>query len=272
MKDQLLPVVDAHKLATEETLANTEASMVERAQPLAPEINEALSDKEARSALNAMKRCFHAFQRDTNDASLLNELYSHIYGFSERARVSGYVALHRLGGAFAHLVHELYEFPEMLNASAMRTIETTIEFLITLTKDRNVAQIKDPAKALVYVVDDDPDNCDAIKMSMATTMLRASCAGEPSAALSELATAKFDLIFLDVNLPEMDGFELCAHIRQLPGYGTTPIIFLTGMTSLENRVQSSLSGATDFIGKPFNLHELTVKALTSILKTELLMD
>ena len=272
MKDQLLPVVDAHKLATDESIANTEASLLERAQPLAPEISETLSEKEARSALNAMRRCFQAFQKNSSDASLLNELYCHVYGFSERARASGYIALHRLCGAFAHLVHELYEFPEMLNVSAMRTIGSTTDFLITLMKDRNVAHIKDPAKALVYVVDDDPDNCDAIKMSMATTMLRASCAGQPSTALAELATARFDLIFLDVNLPEMDGFELCSHIRQIPGYSTTPVIFLTGMTSLENRVQSSLSGASDFVGKPFNLHELTVKALTLILKAELLMD
>ena len=272
VKDQLLPVLDSSVLATAESIANMEACMVERAQPLAPEINETLSEKEARSAMNAMRRCFQAFQKDTNDTSLLNELYSHVYGFSERARVSGYIALHRLSGAFAHLVHELYEFPEMLNISTMRTISSSIDFLTTLIKDRNVAQIKDPAKALVYVVDDDPDNCDAIKMSMATTMLRATCALQPSAALAELTTAKFDLIFLDVNLPEMDGFELCSQIRQLPGYGQTPVIFLTGMTSLENRVQSSLSGACEFIGKPFNLHELTVKALTSILKTELLMN
>ena len=44
------------------------------------------------------------------------------------------------------------------------------------------------------------------------------------------------------------------------------------MATLENRVQSSLSGGNDFIGKPFNLHELTVKALTLIVKTELHLD
>jgi len=246
--------------------------MLERSQPLAPEITETLGDREARSALTAMRRCFLAFQRDTNDVSLLNELYSHIYGFSERARVSGFIALHRLSGAFAHLVHELYEFPEMLNISVMRTIGSTVEFLVTLTKDRNVAQIPDPAKALVYVVDDDPDNADAIKMSMETMMVRASCALDPSAALAELAAERYDLIFLDVNLPEMDGFALCSLIRQIPGYGRTPVIFVTGMASLENRVQSSLSGASDFVGKPFNLHELNVKTLTLILKAGLLMD
>jgi DNA-binding response OmpR family regulator len=87
--------------------------------------------------------------------------------------------------------------------------------------------------------------------------------------LSEIAGGRFDLIFLDVNLPQMDGFELCQHIRQMPAHSRTPIVFLTGLTTIENRVQSSLSGGNDFIGKPFNLHELSVKALTLILRASL---
>ena len=55
----------------------------------------------------------------------------------------------------------------------------------------------------------------------------------------------------------------------MPIHGRTPIVFLTGLTTIENRVQSSLSGGNDFIGKPFNLHELSVKALTLILKASL---
>ena len=81
-----------------------------------------------------------------------------------------------------------------------------------------------------------------------------------------------ELIFLDVNMPHMGGFELCQHIRQLAIHARTPIVFLTGLTTVENRVQSSLSGANDFVGKPFNLHELSVKALTLILKSSLGME
>jgi CheY-like chemotaxis protein len=139
-------------------------------------------------------------------------------------------------------------------------------------KDRNVGQIKDPATAHIYVVDDDSDNCEAIKLAMESTMLQTTYALEPGEALAEIAVSHFDVIFLDINLPGMDGFELCSHIRDIPGYAQTPIVFLTGMTTLENRVQSSLTGGNDFIGKPFNLHELTVKALTFILKAELHMD
>ena len=88
----------------------------------------------------------------------------------------------------------------------------------------------------------------------------------PSIALAELAGRRYDLIFLDVNMPGMDGFELCKQIRALAIHATTPIVFLTGLATLENRVQSSLCGGNDFIAKPFNLHELSVKAITLILK------
>jgi DNA-binding response OmpR family regulator len=106
-------------------------------------------------------------------------------------------------------------------------------------------------------------------MSMETVMLRTQCAQEPSVALSELASGRFDLIFLDVSIPSMNGFELCQQIRQLALHATTPIVFITGMTTIENRVQSSLSGGDDFVAKPFNLHELSVKALTLLLKASL---
>jgi DNA-binding response OmpR family regulator len=67
----------------------------------------------------------------------------------------------------------------------------------------------------------------------------------------------------------MDGFELCKQIRTLAIHTATPVVFLTGLATLENRVQSSLSGGNDFIAKPFNLHELSVKAITLLLKAQL---
>jgi DNA-binding response OmpR family regulator len=109
-------------------------------------------------------------------------------------------------------------------------------------------------------------------MAMESVMLRTHTAQDPDVALADLASGRFDLIFLDVNMPRIGGFELCQSIRQLAIHARTPIVFLTGMTTVENRVQSSLSGANDFVGKPFNLHELSLKALVLILKSSLGME
>lgn len=233
---------------------------------------EALNEKEARNILTAIKECHHSYDKDSSDLSLLNELHCHVHHLSERARTSGFIALHRLSGALSLFAQELYRFPEQANSSSLRTLEQTIEFLSILLKQPDYKAIKDPSSAMVYAVDDDFENCDAIRMALETVMLRAQTAQQPAVALAEIAGGRYDLIFLDVNLPQMDGFELCKHIRQIPALARTPIVFLTGLTTIENRVQSSLSGGNDFIGKPFNLHELSVKALTLVLKASLNME
>jgi DNA-binding response OmpR family regulator len=170
---------------------------------------------------------------------------------------------------FAQLTHELYRFPEQVNPSTMRTVNQTIEFLTTLGKEKNVAHLKDPAKALVYAVDDDLENCQSIALAMETVMMRTTYSLDPAIAFTELSSGHFDLIFLDVNMPDTDGFELCTQLRQTTQHAHTPIVFVTGLATLENRVQSTMSGANDFVGKPFNLQELSVKALMLLLKAQL---
>ena len=180
-----------------------------------PAVHDPLTEKAAKRMVSTMKQCFEAFHKDTKNLAPLAELQTQAQNFSEDARVSGFVALHRLGGAFAALAQHLTEFKESINQSTLRTISQTVDFLGVLVKRKDYAALKDPAKAVVYAVDDDKDNCEAIQMSMETVMLRTQCAQEPSVALAELASGRFDLIFLDVSIPSMDGFELCQQIRQL---------------------------------------------------------
>ncbi len=245
------------------------AAPAERAEPLATGVEDTLTEREAKSALGAMRQCFQSFTRTPSDLSLLNELHCHVHGFSERARTSGYLGVHRLCTAFSELTRGLYEYPGHVNQSTLRTVQQTVEFLGTILRERGFAAAQDPAKALIYAVDDDLENCESIQMALETYALRTTCAQQPVEALTELANSRYDLIFLDVNLPGMDGFELCSHIRGLDLHATTPVIFLTGLATLENRAQSTACGGNDFVGKPFNLHELSVKAMTLILKTQL---
>ncbi|MEP6672001.1 MAG: response regulator [Chthoniobacter sp.] len=244
---------------------------IQPARPAAPvaAITDPLTEKESRSVLGAMRHCFQSFTKTPSDLSLLNELHCHVESFAERARVSGLIALHRLCASFAELTRGLYEIPEQVNPSTLRTVHQTIEFLAALMKEKNLAQVKDPATALIYAVDDDLGNCESIALAMEESGMRTTYAQDPAIALGELAGSRYDLIFLDVNMPGMDGFELCKQTRALAIHEKTPVVFLTGLATLENRVQSSLSGGNDFIAKPFNLHELSVKAITLLLKAQL---
>jgi CheY-like chemotaxis protein len=237
--------------------------------PLELGVAQPLEPREIKSALAAMRQCYQAFAKCQDDLSLLNELYCHVHAFAERTRDSGLFAAHRLTAAFAEFTHGLYQNPVQVNASTLRSVSQTIDFLGSLMREDDLASMSDPATARIYVVDDDPANCESIKLAMETAAMRCTCALDPIEALAELTGQPFDLIFLDVNMPGMDGFELCTQLRQIPTHAATPIVFLSGLATVENRTQSTVAGGTDFIAKPFNLYELTVKALTHILRAQL---
>lgn len=224
---------------------------------------------EALDAVRAMRRGLATFAKDTRELSHLQEIQRMGHVLAERARSLNLIAVHRIVSAFAGLAGELYHYPEQVNQSTLRTLSQTIEFLAAMFKLKDLRSIKDPATAVVYAVDDEPDNAECIRMALETAMLKSRISHDPFKAINELAETSCDLIFLDINLPGMDGFELCSEIRQLSRHRTTPIIFLTGLASSEHRAQSSLCGGNDFIGKPFILCELTVKALTLVLKSQL---
>ena len=251
--------------------ARTPEPAPEEEAPIAG-ISETLTEKDARSAHGAMRQCFHSFTKTPDDLSLLNELHCHVHGFAEHARGSGYAALHRVCSTFSDLTRGLYEVPDQINSSTLRTIQQTIEFLGTLLRNRSFEVARDPARARVLAVDDNAENRESIQMVLESAGLRTSGAPDPAAALAELASQSYDLIVLDVRMPGMDGFELCHQIRELPLHSATPIIFLTGLATPEHREQSILSGGSDFIGKPFNLHELTLKTMTLILKHQLALS
>jgi two-component system chemotaxis response regulator CheY len=66
----------------------------------------------------------------------------------------------------------------------------------------------------------------------------------------------FDLVISDVNMPNMDGIELCAALRQLPEFEFTPILMLTTESSAEMKTIGKSAGATGWLVKPFNPEKL----------------
>ncbi|MGZ4035464.1 MAG: response regulator transcription factor [Bacteroidia bacterium] len=76
-------------------------------------------------------------------------------------------------------------------------------------------------------------------------------------ALKEFRKQNFDLILLDVMLPEMNGFDVCEQIRQ--ENSKIPVLFLTAKGSSEDRIQGLKLGADDYLTKPFNLEELLLR-------------
>jgi CheY-like chemotaxis protein len=81
-------------------------------------------------------------------------------------------------------------------------------------------------------------------------------------ALKKVAKKQYDLIFLDVTMPGLDGFETCERIREIKGYEFTPIIMVTGNTSTVNYSKWAASGCTSYVTKPIQqkpFRELNLK-------------
>ena len=83
-----------------------------------------------------------------------------------------------------------------------------------------------------------------------------------------LSENSYDLVFLDIDMPEINGHELCSKLRSLPRHRSTPVVFVTSNTDLKNRANSTISGGNDFIGKPFHFLELAVKSLGYVLRAK----
>ncbi len=74
--------------------------------------------------------------------------------------------------------------------------------------------------------------------------------------LAKAGSGKFDLIVTDLNMPHMDGIQLIAAIRKLPGYSFTPILMLTTESQAEKKDAGRKAGATGWIVKPFGADQL----------------
>jgi DNA-binding response OmpR family regulator len=211
--------------------------------------------------LDHVRSALHDVARDTTDWSTWRELFHRVHHAAEAIALGGEGAASQFAFAFEAFAADIAGMPDQASPSVLRTMGQAVDFLGTLLeqKDRTALDAKGAGKILI--VDDEPGALQLIAAAMQYTGLIPTTADTPSAGLSAVQRTRYDLIFLDIGLPEMSGFDLCTQLRATPGHDRIPIVFITGMATFQNRAQSSLSGGNDFIGKPFHVLELGVKAL-----------
>lgn len=107
----------------------------------------------------------------------------------------------------------------------------------------------------VLIVEDEKPISNLIRMSLTKEGFLCTCAYDGAAAADLLEKNTYDLILLDVMLPEVDGFELMEYIRPME----IPVIFLTAKASVHDRVKGLRLGAEDYIVKPFDTIELLAR-------------
>jgi len=112
-------------------------------------------------------------------------------------------------------------------------------------------------KAAVLIVEDEENLQEALKLNLELEGYDITCAEDGAIALKKVEEGYFDLIILDVMLPEIDGFDVCETIR-LKNIDT-PILMLSARSGSADRVTGLKRGADDYLTKPFNLEELLLR-------------
>ena len=123
----------------------------------------------------------------------------------------------------------------------------------------------------ILVVEDEKPISDLIRLSLSKGKFRCTCAFDGAEAANLLEKNRYDLILLDVMLPEIDGFELMEYIHPLE----IPVIFLTAKSAVQDRVKGLRLGAEDYIVKPFEVVELLARidvVLRRYRKTDMVLE
>ena len=119
-------------------------------------------------------------------------------------------------------------------------------------------------KQKVLIVDDIPKNIELAANILRTKDYNVTYAKSGLSALQKIESIDFDLILLDIMMPEMDGFEVCMKLKESEKTRDIPIIFLTARTETENVVKGLEMGAVDYVTKPFKAEELLARVRTHL--------
>ncbi|MCF8365414.1 MAG: response regulator [Bacteroidales bacterium] len=119
-------------------------------------------------------------------------------------------------------------------------------------------------KRKILIVDDVPKNIELAANILQTKNYNITFAKSGPIALEKVKSIQFDLILLDVMMPEMDGFEVCKILKDDDATKDIPVIFLTARSETENVVKGFELGAVDYVTKPFQTEELLARVKTHV--------
>jgi signal transduction histidine kinase len=131
-------------------------------------------------------------------------------------------------------------------------------------------------KADILIVDDTPDNLRFLSSLLLNEGYNVRKATNGQMALTAVKTVPPDLILLDVNMPGMSGYEVCEHLKKDSQTSSVPVIFLSALDDVMDKVKAFQVGGADYITKPFKIEEvlariqnqLTIRNLQNELRTQ----
>jgi CheY-like chemotaxis protein len=199
---------------------------------------------------------------------LLGDLYVSIRGLDAEAERAELRTVHKLVVALEGVVKKLIKKPALCTPSTLNAAAEALEVLEQLCRDQINPSLADPRVRLL-VVDDDPIARRAISGALQLSFERPETAESGEAALTVASEQPFDLVFMDVVMPGMDGFAACAQIHETESNQNTPIVFVTGQSDAKSLEQAMAAGGCGFIPKPVIASEILLTALTFVIRARI---
>lgn len=128
-----------------------------------------------------------------------------------------------------------------------------------------------PDPATILIVDDDAAHLEALSDLLTTAGYRVVKARDGHQALEQVRRCNPDMILLDILMPRLDGYEVCKRLKNDPSTVFLPVVLITGLDGLEERIKGVEVGADDFLTKPANSLELVTR-VRSLLRVKRLHD
>ena len=124
----------------------------------------------------------------------------------------------------------------------------------------------------VLIVDDESANLQLLSELLGSEGYQVRPANNPQLALDSAQTQPPKLILLDVRMPEMDGFEVCRLLKQDERTRNIPVLFISALQDVQDRIRGFEAGCVDFISKPFQEEEVLARVRTHMDLRNLQLD
>ena len=198
----------------------------------------------------------------------LQAFYREVHSLAAAAGQTEYPRLTQTAAVFEALLYVLIGDLASRSPSVVRTLANLVDFVELLFRNAGESHQGTPLSTQVLLVEDDPVSNHLAVAALRQAQLNPRSTEDPLVAWQWVHQERFDLVLLDIEMPGLDGFQLCERLRRVPGYEKTPVIFVTIHSDFESRAKSSLSGGDDLIAKPILPMELAAKVVMHLLKSQ----
>ena len=122
----------------------------------------------------------------------------------------------------------------------------------------------DAPKANVLIVDDTPANLRLLSKMLAEQGYQVRPVPDGSLALAAAQAEPPDLVLLDIRMPEMNGYQVCEHLKADAQTRDIPIIFISALDATQDKVRAFTAGGVDYVTKPFQVEEVFARVETHL--------